>query len=51
MILRLDQNPAPKRIMLSSDAWGIIHRVWENHLAAVENQKELAASTDLPQGT
>jgi NAD(P)-dependent dehydrogenase (short-subunit alcohol dehydrogenase family) len=44
----VDQNPAPKRIVLGSDAWGIIQRALAERLAAVEMQKDLASSTDFP---
>lgn len=43
----VDQEPAPKRIILGSDAWGIIQKALSDRLAAVESQKELAASTDI----
>jgi len=43
----VDQEPAPKRIILGSDAWGIIQRALADRLAAVESQKELAASADI----
>ncbi|WP_050478407.1 SDR family oxidoreductase [Herbaspirillum rhizosphaerae] len=43
-----DQMPAPKRIVLGSDSWGIIRKALTERLAAVEAQKELAASTDIP---
>jgi len=44
----VNQNPAPKRIVLGSDAWGIIQRALSERLAAVEMQKDLASSTDIP---
>jgi|SRR5450830_44439 len=43
-----DQEPAPKRIVLGSDSWGIIRKALTDRLAAVEVQKESAASTDMP---
>jgi len=43
----VDQEPAPKRIVLGSDAWGIIQKALADRLAAVQSQKELAASTDI----
>jgi len=46
----VDQEPAPKRIVLGSDSWGIIRKALTDRLAAVETQKELAASTDIPPG-
>ncbi len=44
----VDQEPAPQRIVLGSDAWGIIQKALADRLAAVEAQKGLAASTDIP---
>jgi NADP-dependent 3-hydroxy acid dehydrogenase YdfG len=44
----LDQEPAPKRIVLGTDAWRIIQKALADRLAAVEAQKDLAASTDIP---
>jgi NAD(P)-dependent dehydrogenase (short-subunit alcohol dehydrogenase family) len=42
----VEQQPAPKRIVLGSDSWGFIQRALADRLASVEAQKELAASTD-----
>jgi hypothetical protein len=44
----VDQNPAPKRIALGSDAYAAIHKALTERLAALEAQKDLAFSTDLP---
>jgi NAD(P)-dependent dehydrogenase (short-subunit alcohol dehydrogenase family) len=44
----VDQDPAPTRLVLGSDAWGIIQKALAARLAAVETQKGLAASTDFP---
>ncbi len=43
-----DQEPAPKRIVLGSDSWGIIYKALTERLASVEAQKDSAASTDIP---
>jgi len=50
MIESVDQEPAPKRIVLGSDSWGIIQKALSERLACVEAQKDLAASTDFPVG-
>lgn len=44
----VDQEPAPKRIVLGTDSWGIIYKSLSDRLAAVTAQKDLAASTDIP---
>lgn len=44
----VDQEPAPKRIVLGSDSWGILFKSLTDRLAAVTSQKDLAASTDIP---
>ena len=41
------QEPAPKRIVLGTNSWGIIHKALTDRLAAVEAQKDSAASTDI----
>jgi len=46
-----NQSPAPKRLVLGSDAYGFIQNALTERLAAVEAQKHLAASTDIPAGT
>jgi hypothetical protein len=43
---RSSQIPAPTRIVLGSDAWGIIQKALAERLVAVERQKHLAVSTD-----
>jgi NAD(P)-dependent dehydrogenase (short-subunit alcohol dehydrogenase family) len=48
MIDSVDQNPAPKRIALGSDAFAVIQKALTERLAALEAQKDLACSTDLP---
>ena len=44
----VEQNPAPRRIALGSDAYGAIHRALSDRLAALEAQSEVAFSTDFP---
>lgn len=46
----VDREPAPKRIVLGTDSWGIIYKALTDRLAAVEAQKESAASTDIMAG-
>jgi NAD(P)-dependent dehydrogenase (short-subunit alcohol dehydrogenase family) len=48
MIDSVDQNPAPKRIALGSDAFAAIQKALTERLAALEAQMDLACSTDLP---
>lgn len=48
MIDSVDQNPAPKRIALGSDAYAAIHKALMDRLADLEAQKDLAFSADLP---
>jgi hypothetical protein len=48
MIDSVDQNPAPKRIALGSDAYTVMHKQLSERLATLEAQKDLAFSTDLP---
>jgi len=38
----VDQEPAPRRMVLGSDAWGIIQEALADRLAAVHSQQELA---------
>jgi NAD(P)-dependent dehydrogenase (short-subunit alcohol dehydrogenase family) len=47
MIASVDQYPPPKRIVLGSDAYAVIHNALTERLTALESQKELAYSTDL----
>jgi hypothetical protein len=42
----VDTTPAPKRIVLGSDSYGIIVNALTQRLADIESQKDLAASTD-----
>ena len=44
----VDQDPAPKRIALGSDAYGVIHKALTDRLSALEAQREVAFSTDFP---
>lgn len=46
MIDSAEQTPAPKRLVLGSDSYTNIQKALTERLAAVEAQKELAASTD-----
>jgi len=48
MIESVEQNPAPKRIALGSDAYGMIHKALSDRLSALQAQKDLAFSTDYP---
>jgi NAD(P)-dependent dehydrogenase (short-subunit alcohol dehydrogenase family) len=42
----VDTTPAPKRIVLGSDSYGILVNALTQRLADIEAQKDLAASTD-----
>ena len=44
----VDQDPAPKRIALGSDAYGVIHKALTDRLSALEAQRKIALSTDFP---
>ncbi|NWE77378.1 SDR family oxidoreductase [Pseudomonas yamanorum] len=46
MIASVDQHPAPKRIALGPDAYGVMHKQLGDRLAALEAQKDLAFSTE-----
>jgi NAD(P)-dependent dehydrogenase (short-subunit alcohol dehydrogenase family) len=48
MIDSVDQDPAPRRIVLGSDAFTALQQVLTERLAEVEAQKERAFSTDMP---
>ncbi|MGA2307457.1 MAG: hypothetical protein ABSH29_25215 [Acidimicrobiales bacterium] len=50
IIDRVDQSPVPRRIVLGSDSYRIIHRALTERLADLETQKGLASSTDFPAG-
>jgi NAD(P)-dependent dehydrogenase (short-subunit alcohol dehydrogenase family) len=51
MIESVDLTPAPKRIVLGTDSYTMLHKALSDRLAAVEAQKALAASTDFPAGS
>jgi len=42
----VDTTPAPKRIVLGSDSYGIIVTALTQRLADIQPQQDLAASTD-----
>jgi NAD(P)-dependent dehydrogenase (short-subunit alcohol dehydrogenase family) len=44
----VEQNPAPRRIALGSDAYGAIHKALTDRLTVLEAQREVAFSTDFP---
>ena len=44
----VELNPAPRRIALGSDAYGAIHKALTDRLSALEAQREVALSTDIP---
>lgn len=46
MIASVDQNPAPRRLALGSDAYTVMHKQLSERLAALEAQRDLAFSTD-----
>ncbi|MGH8031837.1 MAG: SDR family oxidoreductase, partial [Luteimonas sp.] len=46
MITSVDQPQAPKRLLLGSDAYSLVHAALKERLAALEAQQELALSTD-----
>ncbi|CAM3579382.1 short-chain dehydrogenase/reductase [Rouxiella silvae] len=48
MIASASQHPAPARIALGSDAYHVMHQQLSARLAALEEQKDLAFSTDYP---
>jgi hypothetical protein len=45
-----DTDPAPSRIVLGSDSFGIIRKALADRLANIESQQETAAATDCPPG-
>jgi NAD(P)-dependent dehydrogenase (short-subunit alcohol dehydrogenase family) len=51
IIATAEQEPAPKRIVLGSDSWGIIHKALSERLADVALQRDSAASTNFPTNT
>lgn len=46
MIDSVNQHPAPKRLVLGSDAFAVMHKQLTERLAELESQKALAFSTD-----
>jgi NAD(P)-dependent dehydrogenase (short-subunit alcohol dehydrogenase family) len=46
IIASIDEEKAPKRLVLGSDAYTMIHEALTERLAALEAQKSLAFSTD-----
>ena len=50
IIASADQQPAPLRVMLGSQALETTVGVLKNRTAAFEAQADLAASTDFPPG-
>jgi len=48
IIASVDQEPAPKRIVMGSDSFGFIHKALSERLASVEAQKDEAGSTNFP---
>ncbi len=46
IINSIEQNPAPKRLVLGSDSYNAIHKDLTERLKVLEEQKELAFSTD-----
>jgi NAD(P)-dependent dehydrogenase (short-subunit alcohol dehydrogenase family) len=47
IIASVDQEPAPLRLLLGSDAYQRTHQVLSDRLAALEAQKAMAATTDV----
>jgi NAD(P)-dependent dehydrogenase (short-subunit alcohol dehydrogenase family) len=43
-------DPAPSRLVLGSDSFGIIRKALADRLAAIEPQEQAAAATDFPPG-
>lgn len=50
MIDSSDQHPAPKRLVLGSDAYAVMHQQISQRLSELEAQRELAPGTDAPPG-
>ena len=50
IIASVDQDPAPRRLVLGSDSYNFIHKALSDRLAALEAQKHLALSTDFAEG-
>ena len=49
MIASVDQEPAPRRIALGSDAYQVMRTQLSARLEALAAQRELACSTDFPE--
>ena len=50
IIASAEAEPAPSRIALGSDAYGIIRQALTERLAVIESQRETAATTDFRPG-
>jgi hypothetical protein len=48
MIASVDQEPAPRRIALGSDAYQVMRAQLSARLEALDAQRDLACSTDFP---
>ena len=48
MIASVEQEPAPKRLALGSDAYANIRKALTERLAELDRQKEITCSTDFP---
>jgi hypothetical protein len=48
MIASVDQSPAPRRIAMGKAAYTAMQKQLSDRLAALEAQRELAFSTDVP---
>ncbi len=48
MIASVEQEPAPKRLALGTDAYNNMKKALTERLAALEAQKDIAISTDFP---
>jgi len=46
MIDSVDQSPAPKRVVMGSDAYNILSAAYRERAASLEAQKAIASSTD-----
>ena len=47
IVATVDQTPAPTRLVLGSDSYGLIQKALADRLALVESQKDLALSMEL----
>jgi NAD(P)-dependent dehydrogenase (short-subunit alcohol dehydrogenase family) len=50
MIASVDEEPAPRRLVLGSDSYRLIRAALTERLAELDGQEERAASTDVPAG-